>query len=151
MAQPATNPKTEFAGILAGTTEQLIRILETENAFLRERQYTRIDSVQPEKARLSFSYESQIKLLRENPSLAKNMSQEDKILLGELAVRLDAAGTENFKLLEAARHVNLRIMEAIRDAAIEQTKQNLGYGNIKSPINPRGRDQAVSVSLNQTF
>lgn len=152
MAEPQTNSRIEFAEFLAGVTEQLVHILTVENGYLRARDYTRIESVQAEKARLTFAYESQLKLLRDNPAIAMAMSAEHKKLLTELAIRFDAAATENFQLLEAARQVNLRVMEAIRDAAMEQSNSNKGYGAMVNPSNARTNrthDQAVSVSLNQ--
>ncbi len=150
MTQTASD-KTDFVGLLMGVSEQLIATIEAENALLRDRKYNKTEELQKEKARLSFAYENQIKVLRQNPSVIKNLNAEQKQSFNNLAERFDRVASENLHLLQAARQVNLRVLEAIRDAAMEHVNSTRSYaapGDL-SALHNKGNKAALSVTLDQ--
>ncbi len=146
----AVENKNDFIDLLIGVSEQLINVISEENSLLKDRKYNTAGGLQNEKARLSFAYENQIRVLRENPAVVASISPDQRILLNDLAARFDEAASENLHLLAAARHVNLRVLEAIRDAAIEQVTSTRGYSNpTNAPIASKGNKEALSVTLDQ--
>jgi hypothetical protein len=151
MTQTLSTP-AEFIDFLADLNRQLIDIVSLENDMLRQNNFKALPPVQVEKNRISAAYETQIKILGDNPMLAQNWDPSRKEHLRTLAVAFDKVARENVILLQAARHVNMRVLEAIRDAAIEQKKEHQGYGNLAyGPGLKTGktRDQALSVTLDQ--
>lgn len=143
----------EMAGLIGGISEQFIALMKRENEYLRQKDLQKIGDMQMEKARLGFAYESQIKILKENPAIAEGMAPAVKQTLRQIVGELEAVAKENFILLSAAKHVNTKILEAIRDAAIEQKQAQKGYGAIAMPAAVRHRPdkQGVSVSLDERF
>ncbi len=148
-----TPQASECFDTVIGIGEQFIAVISQENELLRARQYTKIGVLQKEKARLGFAYENQMKFLTANPSLAQTLSPAYKLQLKKLAEKMDQTATENVHLLSSARTVNIRVMEAIRDAAMEQVNSNRGYAAIaKTGSTPaRGRENALSVSVDKHF
>lgn len=152
MTQPSQHSSSmtrdEFIVILSSISEQLTDVIRTENEMLRQRKYRDLNQIQMEKARLSAAYENQMRLLGEHPSLMIGVPDVQKNHLASIAKKFDEAARENIILLRSACDVNTRILEAIRDAAIEQTQIKKPYGPAAAQ-NIRRPEQAISVSLDK--
>ena len=132
-------------------TSALLGLLEEENMLLRTRDYQKVAALQAEKTRLGNLYEQEFNVIRANPQLALSINTEQKIYLRSLSQKFDAVASENIILLSSAREIGIRIMECIRDAALEQKEQHTGYNHIINPnaVSSRKSGNAVSVSLNE--
>lgn len=141
-----------FVDMLIDLQQQLIHIVTDENKLLRAREFKHVAPVQSEKNRISAAFETQIKILRDNPMLAKDWQPERKEKLRAMTAEFDRIARENVILLQAAQRVNQRVLEAIRDAAMVQQQEHKGYGNLARgglPQHGKIREQAVSVTLDQ--
>jgi hypothetical protein len=149
---PTTPPGPHFVEFLIDLQSQLLHIIDAENGLLRDRKYNEMAKVQSDKHRITAAYETQIKALSENPMLAQNWPAERKEKLRDLTARFDKVARDNVILLQAAQRVNARVLEAIRNAAMDQKQEHKGYGNLAKGSLPQAgkkREQAVSVTLDQ--
>jgi len=147
MTNPQPASREEFIVMLASISEQLTDIIAMENALLRDQKYSALPQLQDEKSRLSAAYENQIRILNENPTIMMGIPAEQKNHLASIAHKFDSAARENLILLQSATIINTRILEAIRDAAIEQTQTKKGYG--PAAATGRRNDQAISITLDK--
>jgi hypothetical protein len=147
MTTTQASSREEFIVMLSSISEQLVDVIAMENALLRDQKYSALPQLQDEKSRLSAAYENQIRILSQDPTIMMGIPADQKNHLASIAKRFDAAAHENLILLQSATNINTRILEAIRDAAIEQTQTKKGYG----PAAPTGRrnDQAISITLDK--
>ncbi|MGE0251485.1 MAG: hypothetical protein AB7G80_06985 [Dongiaceae bacterium] len=150
MASAKTHPRLLQ---LIQVTQELIAVIKSENEFLRARDIKSTVNLQEAKSSLTFVYESIIKWVKGNPQAVKAADPAIRARLHELAKSFDAAASENLLRLKAAREVGNTVLEAIRQAVMDQVNPQHLYAAGGSPRQNmvHAKMNPVSVTLNQTF
>ena len=134
---------------LIGVSEQLVAVLNEESQSIRARKITNLSNIQNEKTRLSSLYEQHIQRLGENPDLIDQAAEQQRLRLKELAHDFEDAARENIKTLKAAYDTGTRVLDAIKAAIEEETKQATSYTH--GGRKPSKKKDAVSISLDETL
>lgn len=121
------NWKFSFADMV-NAIEQLIRLLEDENALLAGMKVDAIAPLQERKTQLTWLLDLQKEHLVKNPQLLEELDADTRNHFSVLAATLEAALTENHHRLTAARLINQRVVQAVTAALSDSYGEARGYG-----------------------
>ncbi len=144
------NEKTET---LMSVIERLIGILSEENANLSERKFNVIGTSVEEKDRLCRAFELLVRGLVKDANNIDDSDEELRARLRDMGGQLKALIDANMSSLKQAISANERLMNAVRDAAIQCTPKAEYYTQSGS-MTQGARIDAKSpspVSINQVL
>lgn len=125
--QSAGNWKFSFADMVSAI-EQLVRLLEDENALLAGMQVAAIGPLQERKTQLTWLIDMQKEHLAKNPQLLQGLDVETRNHFMVLAATLENALTENHYRLTTARLINQKVVQAVTAALSDNYGEARGYG-----------------------
>ena len=132
-------------------TSRLTSLLDREAEMLRAMKPSEIQSLHQDKLALSAAYESQIKVLKANPTVLPSISAELRAGLKTKIEKFQAALSANQHGLRAARETTECALRAIADEVQAKTEKHAGYsakGSINSP-SESGRTSALAFAFDQ--
>ena len=109
--------------------DELIGLMNAETALLREMDIKGAGPLQPEKTRLTDSYEKSVRRLADDPQSLRDLDPDLKETFGELMVRFKRAAGENEVALKAAKQAHDTLFQAVLKAAETQRGDRGGYGD----------------------
>lgn len=135
---------------LTQVTSRLVDVVLLENEILRTRRPRELAQHQEEKQRLTGAYEHHMAALRANPGLMKQASQPEIDALKTATRSFREALAEHRRLVQSAKSVTERMIQAISDQVAEQQRPVRGYNakaTVATPLAAARRP--VSLALNQ--
>ena len=129
---------------------QLIALLGRETALLREMKIREIAPLQAEKLALTRAYETRVRALNKH---GEAIEQVEKAIRDELRAtvnRFEDAAKANTIAVQAAQHLNQRLMQAIVDTVNERRGRRETYGadghRLGADLRPR---EGVALSFDE--
>ncbi len=107
--------------------ERLIKLIDEENALLRDNETHRLAEVVEDKANLSMAFEKAYKAIKSDEENMKNADQALREDMRDVTERLDEAMKENGRLLEAAIKARQTFLNLVREAAQENAPKTGAY------------------------
>lgn len=146
------NPEKRMADLIS-VTSRLVDVLERENAILVERRHNDLADLLDEKETIGRVYQARIMGLQEDPEQLKDVDENERMKLKELAQTVDKLVAENARMLEAAMYASKRIVEMVADAVRDSTNSAGTYSQRGSTQMPVGKSEVRSsaISLDQTL
>jgi hypothetical protein len=146
------DPEKRMADLIS-VTSRLVDILERENEILRDRRHNDLSDLLDEKETIGRVYQARIMGLQEDPGQLKDVDEDERMKLKELAHKVDGLVAENARMLEAAMYASKRIVEMVADAVRDSTNTSGTYSQKGSTQMPAGKSEARSgaISLDQTL
>jgi hypothetical protein len=139
---------------LLSAMEKLMSLAQSETELLKKREYKKAATLLSEKQKLASEYEQQSAYLRGDPELFRNLDSSAVDRLKTVAGQFHQTLDTNMKTLAAAREAGDRLVNAIRNAVIEEEGRDRGYGNliaqtktVKSSLNER----PITLKINGEF
>ena len=122
-------PPRERVERLISVTDHLMRIVEQESTFLRNKEPYRIEEVHEEKLRLTSDYAMDIGLLGKTPHILDQAPAEIVSRLKSNMKQLSEKLTENEKLLGALKDASEDLIKNVARIAARERRPAAGYGN----------------------
>jgi dTDP-4-amino-4,6-dideoxygalactose transaminase len=122
---PDTMDKVAYLQALA---ERLTTVLAEETACLRQQDMETFAMIQEGKQKLVKAYEETLRELQQTPVLLVTLTDTPKQTLKQVLAMLQQVMTENRTALKAARDSRRYVLKAMREAALEQTRELSAYG-----------------------
>ena len=146
------DPEKRMADLIS-VTSRLVDILERENEILRDRRHNDLSDLLDEKETIGRVYQARIMGLQEDSGQLKDVDEDERMKLKELAHKVDGLVAENARMLEAAMYASKRIVEMVADAVRDSTNTSGTYSQKGSTQMPAGKSEARSgaISLDQTL
>lgn len=133
---------------LVAVAVRLAEVLDEETKLLAVMDIRGLAQLHPEKLRLTQMLESYQGLLRAQPDVVDDMSEDMREKLFQIVVGFSQVMEHNFRQVTAARMVNQTVVRAITDSIAEQ--QHLTVYNKQGNHFRAGADMSgVSINLNQ--
>lgn len=132
---------------LITAASRLISLMNKEVELLRAMRVTEIADLQKEKQELTMLYEESLAMLAAEPALLEAVEPALKEELATLAMRFDAAVTENTHALSAVKDSHDRLLQTIVDMVSENRSKQKAYTAEGALDDPRGRRNAPTLSL----
>jgi len=106
-----------------------------------------------EKETIGRVYQARIMGLQEDPGQLRDVDEDERIKLKDLAHKVDQLVAENARMLEAAMYASKRIVEMVADAVRDSTNTSGTYSQKGSTQMPAGKSEARggAISLDQTL
>ncbi len=127
-------------------TARLAQLLAEEVDFLSEMKVSKIEALQNEKLFLVNALEAQRKLIDKHPHLVETIPSQDKQDLKEVVEVFNNILAENHRKLLLAKEVNHKIVQAITDVVMKNTRRMAYDGKGLTGIAPY---ETLSVTLNK--
>jgi len=134
------------AKTLITLTARLAQLLAEEVDLLTEMKVAKIETLQQEKLFLVNALDAQRKLLAKHPHLIETIPSQDKQDLKEVVEVFNNILAENHRKLLLAREVNHRIVQAITDVVMQNTRRMAYNGK---GITGSAPYESLSVTLNK--
>ena len=146
------DPEKRMADLIS-VTSRLVDILERENEILKDRRHNDLADLLDEKETIGRVYQARIMGLQEDPEQLKDVDEDERMKLKELAHKVDELVAENARMLEAAMYASKRIVEMVADAVRDSTNTSGTYSQKGSTQMPVGKSEARggAISLDQTL
>jgi len=138
-------PKLKVQNIIT-LTARLAQLLAEEVDLLSVMQVAKIKSLQQEKLFLVNALDAQRKLIDKHPNLLETIPSQDKHDLKEVVEVFNNILAENHRKLLLAKEVNHRIVQAITDVVMKNTRRMAYNGKGKTGAAPY---ETLSVTLNE--
>ena len=133
---------------LVAIAVRLAEILDAESKLLAVMDVRGLAQLHPEKLQLTQMLESYQGLLRAQPDLIEDLSEDMRDKLLQVVLGFSQVMEHNFRQVTAARTVNQTVVRAITDSIAEQ--QHLTVYNKQGNHFRAGADMSgVSINLNQ--
>ncbi len=132
-------------------TSQLTGLMDREAEMLRAMKPSEIQSLHQDKLALSAAYQSQIKVLKSNPTALRSISAELRADLKAKIEKFQTALLANQHGLRAARETTERTLRAIADEVQAKIEKHAGYSAKGTASSPResGRTSALAFAFDQ--
>lgn len=141
----AAVPAMNIEGLMEATL-RLSDLMAQESIMLSDMRYQDMAALQEEKRSLTKLMESYQMQLASNPEFLQRLDPAQREELIMLADDLAVNVTENFRKVSAARAVNQRVLQAMRDVISESHRPGT-YG--RNGMAHTSSDLAMSINLNQ--
>lgn len=145
LPQASAEPPMSVTALMNATL-RLSDILQEEAGLITEMRYGEIGALHAEKLALTKLLETYQAHMAKNPNFVRGASAEEREELLLVTDDLAVSVNENFRKVSAAKAVNARIMQAMKDVLTEQhhpgTYSKHGYAS--GP-----QDLTISLNLNQ--
>jgi flagellar biosynthesis/type III secretory pathway chaperone len=129
-------------------TARLAQVLAQEADYLSEMKVSEIEPLQKEKLILVAALEKHKKMIEHNPQWLDAVDPEAVEDLRQVVDIFNAVRDENFYRLTLAREVNHKIIEAIKEVALEDSRKK-GYTASGESEPHMPRDNVLSVTLDK--
>ncbi len=120
------DPEKRMADLIS-VTGRLVDILERENEILKDRRHNDLADLLDEKETIGRVYQARIMGLQEDPGQLRDVDEDERIKLKDLAHKVDQLVAENARMLEAAMYASKRIVEMVADAVRDSTNTSGTY------------------------
>jgi len=146
------DPEKRMADLIS-VTGRLVDILERENEILKDRRHNDLADLLDEKETIGRVYQARIMGLQEDPGQLRDVDEDERIKLKDLAHKVDQLVAENARMLEAAMYASKRIVEMVADAVRDSTNTSGTYSQKGSTQMPAGKSESRggAISLDQTL
>lgn len=146
------DPEKRMADLIS-VTGRLVDVLERENAILVERRHNDLAELLDEKETIGRVYQARIMGLQEDPEQLKDVDENERLKLKELAIKVDELVAENARMLQAAMYASKRIVELVAESVRDSTNSAGTYSQRGSTQMPTGKSEVRSsaISLDQTL
>ena len=146
------NP-TARAHELIRLCSELVVVLERESEILKNRRFSEIAELHPEKAALTAIYESQMKDIAAEPGMFHAIEPALRQQLIDAAETFEDLARKTEISLRAALEMNLRLVGVIADAVQESVPVASGYtqNGTGSNIAAAPSKKPIAVTLDQQF
>ncbi len=127
--------------------------LNEETTLLRAQRVAEIIPLQAEKEQLFTVYESLVVDLQQNPKQLKEVDESTRHSLRQMLKKFHHYAHQNKVAIKAARDARRFVLNAIRDAALDQQKQGTGYtaDGYSTPVYKRAHGNTVSVAIDKNL
>ncbi|MBL26836.1 MAG: hypothetical protein CMM50_04695 [Rhodospirillaceae bacterium] len=131
--------------------DRLSKVLEQEIDAVRAKAPTQIADLAAEKEYLTLSYSDQMKALKENPDILRNIERTLIESFQRAADSFRRLLAENARVLGIAKAANERFIKAVGDAVSEHTRPTLTYSRKGFGSAGQGaRTPGVSIALDRS-
>ena len=146
-----TPQMSENIETLTTAASRLIFLMNHEVELLRAMRVGEISALQTEKRELTALYEDAMQALSAEPEIVEAIEPALQEELTDLALKFDAAVSENTRALDAVKASHDHLLQTIVDAVAENRSRQKAYTCQGSLDNPRrGRNaQTLSLTLDQ--
>ena len=145
METPKKEPQLKVQNIIT-LTARLAQILAEEVDLLSAMKVANIKKLQEEKLFLVSALEAQRKLIDKHPHLMETIPSQDKNDLKEVVEVFNNVLAENHRKLLVAKEVNHRVVQAITDVVMKNTRRMAYNGKGATGAAPF---EILSVTLNE--
>jgi len=139
---------------LLNAMEKLMNVAQSETDLLKSREYKKAADLLPEKQKLASEYEQQSAYLRGDPELFRNLDSSAVDRLKTAAGQFHQTLDTNMKTLAAAREAGDRLVNAIRNAVMEEEGRDRGYGSLVAPTKSAKsslNERPITLTINGEF